>query len=55
MSLTMRSIDNALCGSLPLGTHWLWHLLNALVLYLLLRAAASGERPAVTASSSPGR
>lgn len=55
VSLTMRSIDDALCGSLPLGTHWLWHLLNASVLYLLLRAAAIGERPAVMASSSPGR
>lgn len=55
VSLTMRSIDNALCGSLPLGTHWLWHLLNASVLYLLLRAAAISECPAVTASSSPGR
>ncbi len=55
MSLTMRSIDGALCGSLPLGTHWLWHLLNASVLYLLLRAAVTGERPAVTASSSRGR
>ena len=54
-SLTMRSIDTALCGSLPLGTHWLWHLLNASVLYLLLRAAVAGERPAVRASSSPGR
>ncbi|WP_306226262.1 ceramidase domain-containing protein [Bosea beijingensis] len=55
ISLTMRSVDNALCGSLQLGTHWFWHVLNALVLYLLLRAAATGERPAVTASSSPGR
>ncbi|WP_377848279.1 ceramidase domain-containing protein [Bosea sp. UC22_33] len=55
VSLTMRSIDNALCGSLPLGTHWLWHLLNASVLYLLLRAAAIGEHPAVMASSSRGR
>lgn len=55
ISLTMRSVDNALCGSLPLGTHWLWHLLNALVLSLLLRAAVTGERFAVTASSSPGR
>jgi hypothetical protein len=55
VSLTMRSIDIALCGSVPLGTHWLWHLLNAMVLYLLLRAAAIGEQPAVTASSSPGR
>lgn len=55
VSLTMRSIDGALCGSLPLGTHWLWHLLNALVLYLLLRAAVIGKSPAITASSSPGR
>ncbi|WP_336814654.1 ceramidase domain-containing protein [Bosea sp. MMO-172] len=55
VSLRMRSIDGALCGSLPLGTHWLWHLLNASVLYLLLRAAVTGEGPAVTASSSQGR
>lgn len=55
VSLTMRSVDGALCGSLPLGTHWLWHLLNAWVLYLLLRAGMTGERDAVTASSSRGR
>ena len=55
VSLTMRSIDGVLCGSLPLGTHWLWHLLNASVLYLLLRAAVTGGRSAITASSSPGR
>jgi hypothetical protein len=55
VSLTMRSVDNMLCGSLPLGTHWLWHLLNASVLYLLLRAAVTGERSAVTESSSQGR
>jgi hypothetical protein len=43
-SLTMRSIDFAVCAGIPLGTHWLWHLLNALVLYWLLRAAVlSGE------------
>ena len=46
VSLTMRSIDFAVCVGLPLGTHWLWHLLNALVLYWLLRAAALSE-PAV--------
>lgn len=55
VSLTMRSTDGAVCGILPLGTHWLWHLLNALVLYLLLRAAPKGERPDARASSSPGR
>lgn len=39
LSLIFRSIDNAVCASLPLGTHFLWHLLNGAVLYLLLRAA----------------
>lgn len=39
LSLTFRTLDGPLCGSVPLGTHWLWHLLNAIVLYLLLRAA----------------
>lgn len=43
ISLAMRSIDGALCGSLTLGTHWLWHLLNASVLYVLLRAAVLGS------------
>lgn len=52
-SLTMRSIDGPLCGALPLGTHWLWHLLNALVLYTLLRAALlSGSK---STSPVPGR
>lgn len=55
VSLTMRSIDGALCDGLPLGTHWLWHLLNASLLYLLLRAAMTGGSPGVTASSSPDR
>lgn len=45
MSLTFRTLDGPLCGSIPLGTHWLWHLLNATVLYLLLMAAI-GQGPA---------
>ncbi|WP_102107848.1 hypothetical protein [Oceaniglobus roseus] len=32
LSLAARSLDTALCPVLPLGTHWLWHLLNALML-----------------------
>ncbi|GJD63973.1 ceramidase [Methylobacterium frigidaeris] len=39
VSLTARTLDAALCPILPLGTHWLWHLLNACVLYGLVRAA----------------
>ena len=31
-SLVARSLDEGLCASLPLGTHWLWHVLNATML-----------------------
>ncbi|KFC74376.1 Ceramidase [Bosea sp. LC85] len=46
LSLTLRTLDLVLCQAVPSGTHWLWHLLNALVLYLLLRAAI--ERPSAS-------
>lgn len=39
LSLTLRSLDGVLCQHVPLGLHWAWHLLNAVVLYLLLHAA----------------
>lgn len=35
-SITFRSIDMHVCERFPLGTHFLWHLLNAWVLYILL-------------------
>ena len=44
-SLMFRTFDKAWCGGLvsydggPLGTHFLWHCLNALLLFVLLRAA----------------
>lgn len=39
LSLTFRSLDSVLCGAVPFGLHWGWHLLNGVLLYLLLRAA----------------
>lgn len=39
MSLLFRIVDLNVCGAFPIGTHFLWHLLNAVVLYLLLRGA----------------
>ncbi|WP_245442533.1 ceramidase [Methylobacterium terrae] len=39
VSLLARTLDSALCPVLPFGTHWLWHLLNAGLLYGLVRAA----------------
>jgi hypothetical protein len=39
VSLLFRSIDHAVCSGWPLGTHFAWHGLNAVVLFLLIRAA----------------
>jgi hypothetical protein len=53
VSVTFRSIDMAMCGATlfegrKLGTHFIWHLLNGLTLFLLLRASfeagPAGER-----------
>lgn len=38
LSLTFRSIDNAFCAALPIGTHFLWHVLNGVVLGILMIA-----------------
>lgn len=32
LSLTFRTIDEPLCPSFPMGTHFLWHCLNGLML-----------------------
>lgn len=37
LSLALRTLDNALCTSWPIGTHFAWHLLNACVLYVCVR------------------
>jgi hypothetical protein len=34
-----RELDGPLCGALPTGTHFLWHLFAALLAYILIRAA----------------
>jgi hypothetical protein len=31
-SLTARSLDGQLCDQIPLGTHFLWHILNGIML-----------------------
>jgi len=37
VSLALRTADQPLCAALPIGTHYFWHLLNAVVLYNLTR------------------
>lgn len=38
LSLTLRTLDLAICDRFVIGTHFLWHLLNGLVLYLVGKA-----------------
>jgi len=44
LSLTFRTLDRAVCPVWPLGTHALWHILNAGVLYALIVIAARYRR-----------
>lgn len=39
LSLTLRTIDFVVCDSFPMGTHFLWHLLNGACLGLLMQVA----------------
>lgn len=49
VSMVLRTIDFEICdltriSGRALGTHFMWHVLNAITLYLLLRAAVRTER-----------
>lgn len=54
VSLALRTVDGPWCSAIPLGTHFLWHVLNAAVLYLLVRVAADRAGNRVYAASYPG-
>lgn len=36
-SLFFRSVDNAVCEQFPMGTHFLWHTLNAILIYIVMK------------------
>lgn len=46
LSLVFRSIDEAVCPRFPTGTHFLWHLLNGVLLYLSMRSLIVNARRA---------
>ena len=63
-SITARALDAPLCPVFPLGTHFLWHLLNAAVLGLMvenyrrhmgLAGAPEGARTEARPGLTPGR
>lgn len=47
VSVICRMIDPLVCASFPLGTHFLWHVFNGLMLAVLLAATARFGKPAV--------
>jgi hypothetical protein len=57
VSLTFRTIDNIVCADFPLGTHFMWHVCNAIVLYLLMSGflanVRSEERPKNSLKRTP--
>jgi hypothetical protein len=42
-SLIFRTMDREVCQWAPLGTHFIWHVLNAWLLYLLTSALIRQE------------
>jgi hypothetical protein len=47
VSLTFRTVDEPVCAAIPAGTHFLWHLLNATVLFIVAGALVKfGQRQA---------
>lgn len=59
ISIILRSVDMALCDKVVIegrnvGTHFVWHLLNAVVIFLLLRASLeSGYKEVAAAEPEP--
>ena len=39
-SITFRSLDESLCARLPVGTHFMWHVLNAVMLGYMIEVYA---------------
>ena len=39
VAFAARELDDPLCPAIPVGTHFVWHLLAALIAFILIRAA----------------
>lgn len=50
ISLTFRTLDRDLCSAWPQGTHFVWHLLNGLLIGLLLQMLVRTGYPAAPAA-----
>lgn len=55
VSLTFRSVDELLCAQLPLGTHFMWHILNGVMLGWMIEVYARHCRAARLEGPGPAR
>lgn len=53
LSIAARSVDEALCPKIPFGTHFLWHLLNAVMLGWMVETYRLGADAERLAAPSP--
>lgn len=52
-ALFFRTIDNELCHYMTIGTHWIWHILIALVTYLVMHSLIASLREVGPKGSAP--
>ena len=37
LSIIFRSIDHAFCNIIPVGTHFIWHIMNGILLHIMIQ------------------
>ena len=47
ISLVVRSFDMAICPFFPLGIHFMWHILNSIVMYMVFKGVVAYSRVSV--------
>ncbi|WP_425041178.1 ceramidase domain-containing protein [Primorskyibacter sp. S187A] len=55
LSITLRSLDMPFCDALPMGTHFWWHVLNALMLGWMIEVYRRHQRADGLASQRAAR
>ncbi len=54
VSLAFRTIDEAICVAVPVGTHFLWHVLNGVMLGWMIVVLLRHAPPALAAARARG-
>lgn len=55
LSIVMRSLDLPLCGAWPFGTHFVWHVLNAVMFVIVLGTLQAHRAARGLAAGQAGR